>query len=248
MCYNREKCYKKVTHLCERFEYLKAYHILIEGIDTLEVIDISEKKRYLHQLGITLLLGKNEIDRSIPIFEEALNLGYDKKSIFVDALTVNSLGIAYYLKGEIESAKPYFDESLSALETLELIDAEDMNKTMLTLYNTAKFYSGVSNYKKAILICKTGIDIAVSENRMAHLEKLYYEKAFNHRELGNIDIAVLEFKRAYMIADIRQSEIIKQAAKEKLEEIKKGQKKGISMKLMTNNHEKNSKFPTIRSL
>lgn len=217
----RRLIYEDVRNLCDHFKYAEAYNILEDNIKYSDIDSDYEKKHYLHALGITTLLGYNKINASIEIFERELNIRGDCAGEFIDALSTNSIGIAYFLKKDTEVAKKYFEQSLEMLEHLNELSTEELNKTMLTLYNSAKFYSEIKEFRRAISLCNIGIDLAVEENRMSHLEKLIYEKAFNLEELGHYELAIKMYERALAIAELKGNEIYIEHANKHLKKLRK---------------------------
>ena len=96
-------------------------------------------------------------------------------------IATNGVGIAYVLDSEIDKAKTYYEKALNQLEELienfgEIRDSLDIT----TIYfNSAKFYSQIENYQKAVELCNLGITLQQMNHTNFELDRLFYEKAYN---------------------------------------------------------------------
>lgn len=200
------KIFKNINSLCEKFQYEKANILLNRKLKKVEFLnDNYNLKQYYYYNGLTLLLGKNNIDESEENFELALETNGGYQNEFLNTMITNMYGVISIMKEDVVTAKYYFEKSLFELEELMDYGAENFEKTLLVIYNCAKFFSGLNDYKKSISLCNIGIDFAVSENIMPHLEKIYYEKAFNLAKLKKFEKAEKFYFQAYALCMIKRN-------------------------------------------
>ena len=90
------------------------------------------------------------------------------------------------MESEHEKALTYFEKSLILLDGfLEQTDSSIENGEVLKVYFTsAKFYSEIGSYNKALSLCELSIALQKKLNMNYELDRLYYEKAFNLIQLG----------------------------------------------------------------
>ena len=172
--------FKKVQTLRSQFKLKEAYTLMQE----LEFEDLKtnqEKKQYYYYVGITCLLGYNKISDATYNFNLGLNLETDPQLEFLDILIMNGIGLAYFMESEHEKALTYFEKSLILLEgLLEQTNSSIENGEVLKVYFTsAKFYSEIGDYKRALSLCELSISLQKKLNMNYELDRIYYEKAFN---------------------------------------------------------------------
>lgn len=172
--------FKKVQNLRSQFKLKEAYS-LVQELDVNDLKTNHEKKQYYYYLGITSLLGYNKISDATYNFNLGLNLETETHLEFLDILITNGIGLAYFMESEHEKALTYFEKSLILLDGfLEQTDSSIENGEVLKVYFTsAKFYSEIGNYNKALNLCELSIALQKKLNMNYELDRLYYEKAFN---------------------------------------------------------------------
>lgn len=177
--------FKKVQNLRSQFKLKEAYS-LVQELDVNDLKTNHEKKQYYYYLGITSLLGYNKISDATYNFNLGLNLETETHLEFLDILITNGIGLAYFMESEHEKALTYFEKSLILLDGfLEQTDSSIENGEVLKVYFTsAKFYSEIGNYNKALNLCELSIALQKKLNMNYELDRLYYEKAFNLIQLG----------------------------------------------------------------
>lgn len=177
--------FKKVQNLRSQFKLKEAYS-LVQELDVNDLKTNHEKKQYYYYLGITSLLGYNKISDATYNFNLGLNLETETHLEFLDILITNGIGLAYFMESEHEKALTYFEKSLILLDGfLEQTDSSIENGEVLKVYFTsAKFYSEIGNYNKALSLCELSIALQKKLNMNYELDRLYYEKAFNLIQLG----------------------------------------------------------------
>ena len=177
--------FKKVQNLRSQFKLKEAYS-LVQKLDVNDLKTNHEKKQYYYYLGITSLLGYNKISDATYNFNLGLNLETETHLEFLDILITNGIGLAYFMESEHEKALTYFEKSLILLDGfLEQTDSSIENGEVLKVYFTsAKFYSEIGNYNKALSLCELSIALQKKLNMNYELDRLYYEKAFNLIQLG----------------------------------------------------------------
>uniref|UniRef100_UPI00344BADDE helix-turn-helix transcriptional regulator n=2 Tax=Carnobacterium maltaromaticum TaxID=2751 RepID=UPI00344BADDE len=201
--------FKKVQNLRSQFKLKEAYN-LVQELDVNDLKTNHEKKQYYYYLGITSLLGYNKISDATYNFNLGLNLETEAHLEFLDILITNGIGLAYFMESEHEKALTYFEKSLTLLDAfLEQTDSSIENGEVLKIYFTsAKFYSEIGNYNKALNLCELSIALQKKLNMNYELDRLYYEKAFNLIQLGERKGAKEYYYYAGVLSKISGNEIL----------------------------------------
>lgn len=188
--------FKEIDQLCNKSKHLEAYDSLSQ-IDTKSLTNERDKKRYNYYSGIISLIAFKDYEKALYYLNLGLLLNRNMKVTFTDILITNSIGIAYYKKGEPDSAAPYFEQSLKDIEEMTEFDEGEELKLIKVLYNTSKFYSGIGEFQKAIDLCNNAHEIITSLNTTYCADVIYYEKGYNlyrlDKSLYQEDISKLYF-------------------------------------------------------
>lgn len=216
-----EEIFKETSMICERlFDHEKAYEFLTENIELSE-LPTSYLKEYCYYAGSAKLIGYNDLSSAMYYFQ----LGYcsqNEDDTFFQIMLTNMIGIVYFLEFKIDEAKEMLDNSLNEMGRLNSFEFKHFEKMLLVIYNVAKFYSEIKEYNRAELLCSEGIEIGKSENIMSHLEKLYYEKAFNLAKQNKLKGAKDNYLSAYVLAKIKNNLPIIKTIKKDMEGFKIG--------------------------
>lgn len=209
------RIFKEVRDLCSKALHNKAYELLKSSIELDKLETIYEKKLYYYFMGITSLMGEKSQTDVIYYFNQLLTGESDNSIDFIDVSAMNGIGIAYSLQDEDEKALTYFEKSLDQLDELfSLIDTiNDSPEIAKTYYNSAKFYSKIGEYSKAVNLCSLGIELLNKEGLAYHLDFLFYEKAFNLMKLNEKNDSAKFYLRAMVMADINDNEILMEIIK-----------------------------------
>lgn len=216
--------FKRVQNLRSQFKLQEA-HDYIKNELNLELLKTShEKKQYYYYLGITSLLGYDKISDAIYNFNLGLSVEVDPHLEFLDVLITNGIGLAYYMDSENEKALTYFEKSLNELDEftkgpISLVDSIELTKLY---YTSAKFYSKIEEYEKAINLCVLGIKIQKFHNISYDLDRLYYEKAFNLVKLGKLKEAQESYGLAAALAKMDQKELVLETIRDDMKQFNLG--------------------------
>lgn len=214
--------FKKVQLLRSQFKLSEAYNVIVEEISLGDLKTSHDRKQYYYYLGITSLLGKENISDAHYNFNLALIIETESSSKFLDILTTNGIGLAYFLGNEEDKALTYFEKSLVDLDNFlseSVLLSENIEITRL-YYATAKFYSKIKEYKKAVDLCTLGINLQQNQNVNYELEQLYYEKAFNLAELNRTSESEEFYYYATALAKMAKNKVVLEAIKQDLIEFK----------------------------
>lgn len=178
--------FKEVRELCSKALHNQAYELLKSGIDVDKLETIYELKIYYYYMGITSLMRNETLSDVIYYFNLVLSSESEKSLDFLDVSATNGIGIAYFMQNENDKALTYFERSLEQLDELfTLIDTINNSPEITKIYyNSAKFYSEIGEYNKAVNLCNLGITLLKKEGLTYYLDVLVYEKAFNLMKLG----------------------------------------------------------------
>lgn len=215
--------FKKVQNLRSQFKLKEAYS-LVQELDVNDLKTNHEKKQYYYYLGITSLLGYNKISDATYNFNLGLNLETETHLEFLDILITNGIGLAYFMESEHEKALTYFEKSLILLDGfLEQTDSSIENGEVLKVYFTsAKFYSEIGNYNKALNLCELSIALQKKLNMNYELDRLYYEKAFNLIQLGERKGGKEYYYYAGVLSKISGNEVLSRVIKKDMDKFDLG--------------------------
>ncbi|WP_157456404.1 helix-turn-helix transcriptional regulator [Carnobacterium maltaromaticum] len=197
------KVFKEVRELCSKALHGEAHELLKSGIDFDKLETIYDIKLFYYYMGITSLMGVETPSDAIYYFNQVLSSEADKSHDFLDVSATNGIGIAYYNQNENEKALTYFERSLEQLDELfTLIDTINNSPEIAKMYyNSAKFYSEIGEYNKAVNLSNLGIELLKKEGLTYYLDVLLYEKAFNLMELGKKTDSEKNYLHAMVTAD-----------------------------------------------
>lgn len=207
--------FEEVKELCSKVKHRKAYELLKSNIEFEKIETAYETRLYYYFIGITGLMGQESPMNAVYYFNQILANQSDRNIDIFDVLAMNGIGIAYSLQDEDEKALTYFEKSLDQLDELfSLIDTiNDSPEIAKTYYNSAKFYSKIGEYSKAVNLCSLGIELLNKEGLAYHLDFLFYEKAFNLMKLNEKNDSAKFYLRAMVMADINDNEILMEIIK-----------------------------------
>lgn len=202
--------FKKVQNLRSQFKLKEAHDFLKKELNFEELKTNREKKQYYYYLGITSLLGYDKISDAMYNFNLGLQLEIEPHLEFLDILITNGIGLAYVMSSEDEKALTYFEKSVIDLEDfMKKTDSTIENAELLKVYFTsAKFYSKIGQYNKALNLCELSISFQKKVNMNYELDRLYYEKAFNLYQLGERKGAKEYYYYAGVLSKISGNEIL----------------------------------------
>ena len=178
--------FNRVRTLRKQFKLKEAYDLIIEELPLDKLKTYHKKKQYYYYLGITGLFGYNKISEAHYNFNLALSSESEPNMDFYDILTINGIGLAYYFESEEEKARTYFEKSLVQLDQFmsQMVSLDESIEITKLYYATAKFYSEIGKYSKALNLANLGIKLLKNERLGYYLDLLLYEKAFNLMKLG----------------------------------------------------------------
>ncbi|MDW5525354.1 helix-turn-helix domain-containing protein [Carnobacterium maltaromaticum] len=207
---NHTQIYQKIRDLCRIQKHQEAYDLITTTIQLDQLETNSDIKRYYYYLGITGIIGYGKISDGIYYFNQALSKKENEQIDYLDISALNGLAIAYDIKNEDDKALNYYQQSLTKLEALPLLieSIKDKIEIAKVYYNTAKFYSKIEDYSKAIELCTSGIKILRNQNLTYYLDYLLYEKGFNLMHIKKIDEAEKYYLYALILADIHKNQHI----------------------------------------
>lgn len=207
---NHTQIYQKIRDLCRIQKHQEAYDLITTTIQLDQLETNSDIKRYYYYLGITGIIGYGKISDGIYYFNQALSKKENEQIDYLDISALNGLAIAYDIKNEDDKALNYYQQSLKKLEALPLLieSIKDKIEIAKVYYNTAKFYSKIEDYSKAIELCTSGIKLLQNENLTYYLDYLFYEKGFNLLKIKKIDEAEKYYLYAFILADIHRNKYL----------------------------------------
>lgn len=210
--------FNRVRTLRKQFKLKEAYDLIIEELPLDKLKTYHKKKQYYYYLGITGLLGYNKISEAHYNFNLALSSESEPNLDFYDILTINGIGLAYYFESEEEKACTYFEKSLVQLDQFmsQMVSLDESIEITKLYYATAKFYSEIKEYSKAVELCSLGIQVQLDQHVNYELEMLYYEKAFNLAKLNKKSEAEECYYYATALAKMINNTMVVETIKENI--------------------------------
>lgn len=217
--------FKQVQALRSQFKLKEACDLLKDQLKFEDLKTNQEKKQYYYYLGITSLLGYNEISDAQYNFQLGLNLETDKQREFLDILLTNGIGLAYFMNSEEDKALTYFEKSMVELDQFvnQTNSLRESIEIMKLYYTSAKFYSAIKQYAKALNLCDLGIALQKREHANYDLDRLYYEKAFNLVHLGELQGAKDYYYYAGALSKLSGNKILSEVIEKDREAFNMGQ-------------------------
>ncbi len=210
--------FNRVRTLRKQFKLKEAYDLIIEELPLDKLKTYHKKKQYYYYLGITGLLGYNKISEAHYNFNLALSSESEPNLDFYDILTINGIGLAYYFESEEEKARTYFEKSLVQLDQFmsQMVSLDESIEITKLYYATAKFYSEIKEYSKAVDLCSLGMQVQLDQHVNYELEMLYYEKAFNLAKLNKKSEAEECYYYATALAKMINNTMVVETIKENI--------------------------------
>lgn len=210
--------FNRVRTLRKQFKLKEAYDLIIEELPLDKLKTYHKKKQYYYYLGITGLLGYNKISEAHYNFNLALSSESEPNLDFYDILTINGIGLAYYFESEEEKARTYFEKSLVQLDQFmsQMVSLDESIEITKLYYATAKFYSEIKEYSKAVDLCSLEIQVQLDQHVNYELEMLYYEKAFNLAKLNKKSEAEECYYYATALAKMINNTMVVETIKENI--------------------------------
>ncbi|MDZ5759648.1 hypothetical protein RAK27_13380 [Carnobacterium maltaromaticum] len=196
-----EKVFSEVRFLTARYQQKTALEFLDKHLKNDEVLSGYKKEYYYYKGNLEFLCNRNF---DLAMFYLKLGLEEEKiKNDFFHVSIESMLGILYYAKNNTDEANRLIEKSLSSLRSLKKFDDVHFERSMIIYYNSAKFYSGIKCFVEANNICKEALVIANSNNISYHLDKIYYENAYNLAECGKIIGATKNYISSLVFCDLK---------------------------------------------
>lgn len=214
--------FNQVKQLCATYRHKEAHDVLVKEIDIKLLEKNEERKKYYYYLGLTELIANKNFKDAYYYFNLVLVDKSDLNVSLIDVLATNGIGIAYVLESELEKALTYYEKALNQLEKLienfgEILDSADITTVY---FNSAKFYSQIENYEKAVDLCNLGITIQQMNHTNSELDRLFYEKAFNLVKIGEMKEAEKFYFHAASVASLNGNDVVVKAIKMDMKEFK----------------------------
>lgn len=202
--------FEQVRLLRSQFKDKEAHELLKEKMNIGELHTAYDYKHYYYYIGITSLIGNTNFSDALYNFDMALSVENEPNIDFLNILATNGIGLTYFMQEEQDKALTYFEKSLSQLEDYlnRTVSFKENIEIMKIYFTTAKFYSAIGEYSRALYLCNQGIMLQKEEHTNYDLDRLYYEKAFNLFQLGNSKKAEKYYYCAGSLADMSGNTIL----------------------------------------
>lgn len=212
--------FNQVKQLCATYKHKEAHDLLVKEIDIKKLEKSYEIKKYHYYLGLTELIAYKNFTDAHYYFNLVLSDKSETNIELIDILATNGVGIAYVLNSDLDKALTYYEKALNQLEELienlgEIRDSVDITSVY---FNSAKFYSQIENFEKAVDLCNLGIALQQMNHTNFELDRLFYEKAFNLAKLGKMEEAEEFYFHAASVAILNENSIVSEAIRTDMNE------------------------------
>ncbi|WP_430611292.1 helix-turn-helix domain-containing protein [Enterococcus sp. DIV0876] len=206
----------EVEKLCSIGKHKEAFDLIDEQTPSISELKKNQLfSKFFYYKGITNLLGKNEIERSVLDFQKIIN--YPGSEMIYRVLAINSIGIAFSMKGDNILANEYHRESIGMMKNLE----NPPLRLSRVYYNSAKFFSSQKQYSEALDLVDKGIEINKRHKSMDILDFLLYERAYNKFKLS-AGKDMEDYKIASVVATLNDNTHLLKVIQSDLERESKG--------------------------
>ncbi|WP_413517947.1 helix-turn-helix domain-containing protein [Carnobacterium maltaromaticum] len=218
---HRELFYQ-VKELFKKLKYKEAKDLLLKKIKVKDLTESIDVKEYNYYMGMASLMGDQNFSDAHYHFNLSMQASTNKNVDILDSLTTNGIAVAYFMANELDKSKYYFEKSLAQLEEIRKADVQfsDVAESIKIYYNSAKYYSAVKNYTKAIELCSAGIKLQKEDGSIHGLELLLYEKGINLCKQGKIEDAGHVFYLAVALCELNDRKDLIQTIKKDSQEYK----------------------------
>lgn len=188
--------FMETRELLRKKDYVELKKVL-KKIKNPDELTINEVKEYRYLMGVVALFGEKDYDEALYQFNVSLQEGSKQMTRMIETLTLNGIGMAYFLNNEVEKATIYIKNSVSQLEEMmsENLQQVDLNDSVQIYSTAATYYSYMKDYAKANNLYKKVSDLQKKESELFGVDTIYYERGINFVKMGEF----LQAKKMFFI-------------------------------------------------
>lgn len=190
-------------------DYVELKKVVTKTIKPNE-LTTNEVKEYRYFAGMVALYGEKNFNEALYQFNVGLHEGYNNKTRMIETLTLNGIGMAYFLNKEVEKAEIYIKKAVSQLDEMTSgnLQLGDLNEGVLIYSTTASYYSYMKDYKKANNLYMKAINLQKRVSVLFGVDKIYYERGVNLAKMGDLTQAKKMFFIGLGIAEMNANNLL----------------------------------------
>ncbi|WP_317914368.1 helix-turn-helix transcriptional regulator [Carnobacterium maltaromaticum] len=201
--------FQVAKELLRKQDYVELKKVLKTTINPND-LTTSEIKEYRYLKGMIALYGEKKFNEALYQFNVGLQEGNNKKTWMIETLTINGIGMTYFLNNEVEKSTIYIKKAVDQLDEMASgsLQLGDLNEGALIYSTTASYYSYMKDYKKANSLYMKAINLQKRVIELFGLDKIYYERGVNLAKMGDLKQAEKLFFIGLGIAEINENKVL----------------------------------------
>lgn len=201
--------FMETKELLRKGDYVELKKVL-KKIKNPDELTINEVKEYRYLMGVVALFGEKDYDEALYQFNVSLQEGSKQMTRMIETLTLNGIGMAYFLNNEVEKATIYIKNSVSQLEEMmsENFQQVDLNDSVQIYSTAATYYSYMKDYAKANNLYKKVSDLQKKESELFGVDTIYYERGINFVKMGEFVQAKKMFFIGLGLAEMNTNKVL----------------------------------------
>ena len=126
-------------------------------------------------MGMVALYGEENYEEALYQFNVGLQAGSKQVTRIIETLTLNGIGMAYFLNNEVEKATIYIKNAVNQLDEMisENIQQVDLNDSVQIYSTAAMYYSNMKDYTKANNLYKKANDLQKKESQIFGVDTIW---------------------------------------------------------------------------
>ncbi|WP_317913081.1 helix-turn-helix domain-containing protein [Carnobacterium maltaromaticum] len=189
------------------YEELKKVLMKIKTPDDLTTFEVKE---YRYLMGVVALYEEENNEEALYQFNVGLQEDSKQMTRMIETLTINGIGMAYFLNNEVEKATIYIKKSVSQMDEImsENIQQVDLNDSVQIYSTAAMYYSYMKDYTNANNLYKKASDLQKKESELFGVDTIYYERGVNFAKMGDLSQAKKLFFIGLGLAEINTNKVL----------------------------------------
>ena len=156
---------------------------------------LQDTSRVLLLIDLPSYYTSNDVNKSFPVLEEALQLSRKNNYLFGEGRTLLSIGECYVVKGELDKSLKYILDSEKIFQKL------NDKKNLISVYNNlARIYNINSKHDKALEIHLKVLELVKNDPPSSVKAKMHFYTGTSYEYIKDLKNAEIQYKEALSIA------------------------------------------------
>lgn len=205
----KRELFLETRELLRKQDYveLKKALMKIKNPDDLTTIEAQE---YRYLMGMVALYLEKDYDEALYQFNVGLHEGSKQTTRMIVTLTLNGIGMAYFLNNEVEKATIYIKNAVSQLDEMmsENLKQVNLNDSVQIYSTAAMYYSCMKDYAKATSLYNKVSFLQKKETKLYGVDTIYYERGINFAKVGALSQAKKMFFIGLGLAEMNTNKVL----------------------------------------